>query len=267
MAGSARTMRVKQAQEGLRAELADFTDDDFAALAVRHEPAYWLRTNVAQQAAHARLIRAAEVKEAAFATVIATDDFKDVTEITLFSRRYDNLLTFIAGACAAAGANIVGAHIATTRDGCALDTIHLQRAFDRSEDEERRAKRIVSLIEALVKEEDNLEDVLAVKSKTKERLKAFTVEPQVMIDNTLSDEHTVVEVNGLDRPGLLYELTRELSDMRMDITSAHIATFGEKAVDVFYMTDQASKKITNASKQTAIRHRLGDVLANKRGSG
>lgn len=260
------TMRVKQAQEELRTELADFTDEDFVALAVRHDPAYWLRTNVAQQAAHARLIRAAEVKKAAFASVVTTDDFTDVTEITIFSRRYDRLLTFIAGACAAAGANIVGAHISTTRDGCALDTIHLQRAFDRSEDEERRGQRIVSSIESLIDGEANLEDLLVDKRKTKARLKAFSVEPQVMIDNTLSDEHTVIEVNGLDRPGLLYDLTREIADMKLDITSAHVATFGEKAVDVFYVTDQASKKVTNASKQTAIRHRLGDILANRRGS-
>ena len=85
--------------------------------------------------------------------------------------------------------------------------------------------------------EARLADVVSTKRKPKPRLSAFTVEPQVVIDNTLSDALTVIEINGLDRPGLLYDVTREISDLNLDIASAHIATFGEKAVDVFYVTD------------------------------
>ena len=44
-------------------------------------------------------------------------------------------------------------------------------------------------------------------------------------------------------PGLLYELTSTLSNLLLDITSAHITTFGEKAVDVFYVTDLTGKKV------------------------
>ena len=50
-------------------------------------------------------------------------------------------------------------------------------------------------------------------------------------------------------------------DLKLDIASAHIATFGEKAVDVFYVTDLAGKKVTNRPQQTAIRHRLLGVLS------
>ena len=60
----------------------------------------------------------------------------------------------------------------------------------------------------------------------------------MVIDNTLSDALTVIEINGLDRPGLLYDVTREISDMNLDIASAHIATFGEKdAVFIFHRED------------------------------
>jgi [protein-PII] uridylyltransferase len=99
------------------------------------------------------------------------------------------------------------------------------------------------------------------KRKPKPRLSAFTVEPQVVIDNTLSDALTVIEINGLDRPGLLYDVTREISDLNLDIASAHIATFGEKAVDVFYVTDLTGKKITSKSREGAIRERLLKALA------
>jgi [protein-PII] uridylyltransferase len=75
----------------------------------------------------------------------------------------------------------------------------------------------------------------------------------------------VVQVSGLDRPGLLYELTSALSDLNLDITSAHIATFGEKAVDVFYVTDLTNKKVESDRRKKAIEERLLAVLAGGNG--
>jgi [protein-PII] uridylyltransferase len=67
-------------------------------------------------------------------------------------------------------------------------------------------------------------------------------------------------VSGLDRPGLLYELTSTLSNLNLDIGSAHIATFGEKAVDVFYVTDLTGTKVTHPGRQSAIRRALLEVF-------
>jgi [protein-PII] uridylyltransferase len=60
---------------------------------------------------------------------------------------------------------------------------------------------------------------------------------------------------------LLYDLTSAISDLNLDITSAHITTFGEKAVDVFYVTDLTNKKITTPQRHKLIRQRLEEVLA------
>jgi [protein-PII] uridylyltransferase len=68
-------------------------------------------------------------------------------------------------------------------------------------------------------------------------------------------------VAGRDRTGLLYDLTSTLSDLSLDIASAHITTFGEKAVDVFYVTDLTGKKIDAETRQKTIAERLTDVLA------
>ena len=71
---------------------------------------------------------------------------------------------------------------------------------------------------------------------------------------------TVIEVAGRDRTGLLYDLTSALSDLSLDISSAHITTYGEKAVDVFYVTDLTNKKIDSETRQKAITERLQKVL-------
>ena len=256
-----RSERVARAQDELRERLAGWPKHDLERFIDRHYPSYWLRTDLAMVAEHAKLIRDAEAQSRPIVTHIATDAFRGVTEITLLAPNHPRLLAMVAGACTGAGANIVDAQISTTRDGMALDTIHLEREFDHAEDEERRARKIAITIERLLRGDVRLAEVVSTKRKPKARLSAFTVEPQVAIDNTLSDALTVIEINGLDRPGLLYDVTREISDLNLDIASAHIATFGEKAVDVFYVTDLTGKKITSKSRELAIRERLLKVLA------
>ena len=255
-----RSERVARAQDALREQLAAWPKDDLERFIDRHYPSYWLRTDLNVIAEHAKLIRDAEAQKKPIVTHIATDAFRGVTEVTLLAPNHPRLLAMVAGACTGAGANIVDAQISTTRDGMALDTIHLEREFDRAEDEERRAKKIAQTIEKLLRGDVRLSEVVMNKRKPKPRLSAFKVEPQVIIDNTLSDALTVLEINGLDRPGLLYDVTREISDLNLDIASAHIATFGEKAVDVFYVTDLTGKQITSKSREGAIRERLMKAL-------
>lgn len=255
-----RSERTSRAQDALRQRLADWPPEELERFIGRHYPGYWLRTDLEVIIQHAELLRDAEARGRALATHISTDAFRGVTEITLLAPNHPRLLAMLAGACTGAGANIVDAQIATTRDGIALDTIHLEREFDQADDEKRRAGKIAATIEQLLSGEAQVADVVQTKMKPRPRLSAFTVEPQVVFDNTASDALTVIEINGLDRSGLLYDLTREISDLNLDITSAHIATFGEKAVDVFYVTDLTGKKITSSSREALIRERLTKVL-------
>ena len=71
----------------------------------------------------------------------------------------------------------------------------------------------------------------------------------------------VAEVTGLDRPGLLYELTATLSKLSLNITSAHVATFGERVVDVFYVTDLLGAKIASPTREMAIKRALLQLFA------
>ncbi|HEY7548900.1 MAG TPA: [protein-PII] uridylyltransferase [Hyphomicrobiaceae bacterium] len=253
--------RAGRAQEAFRAAVADWPKEDVERFIGRHYPDYWLRTETRKAVEHARMMREAEAKASRLASHVATDAFTAITELSLMAPNHPRLLAALAGACAAAGANISSAHISTTRDGFALDTFLLARDFDLDEDELRRAARITDTIEKLLKGEVRLRDLMArPRVRRGSPIGAFTVAPEVLIDNTLSNELTVVQVSGLDRAGLLYELTSALSDLNLDITSAHVATFGEKAVDVFYVTDLTNKKIADPRRQKAIEERLLAIL-------
>ncbi len=251
-----RTWRVDRAKAELREKLAGWTDLDFEAYAARHQQAYWLRVDLPRKVKHAKLLNMTEVELAAPVIDIATDAFRAVTELTVVAPDHPRLLSVIAGACAAAGANIVDAQIYTTNDGLALDTIFVSRGFDRDEDEIRRGERIALALERTLRGEVRLGDLIAAKGPPSERHTSFEVPPEVSIDNELSNKFTVIEVSGRDRPGLLYSITTILSGLNLNIGSAHIATFGEKAADVFYVTDLMGAKIVAAAHKTEIRQKL-----------
>jgi [protein-PII] uridylyltransferase len=258
---SERRHRIEDTKEQLAAALADWPRADIERFIDRHYPDYWLRTETSKQATHARLVRRAEQEGRKLITDAATDQFTAITELTVFAPNHPRLLALFAGACAANGANIVGAHITTTRDGFALDTFLLARAFTEDEDELRRAKRIEATIDRLLRGEARLKSLLEKRTPAANRLEAFTVAPDVIINNQLSDRFTVIEVAGRDRTGLLYDLTSTISDLSLDIASAHITTFGEKAVDVFYVTDLTGKKIESESRKKTIAQRLTAALS------
>ncbi len=253
--------RAREAQDALRAALSDWPAEEVQRFIDRQYPDYWLRTDTRRAVEHAGLMRESELSAQKFANHASTDAFTAITELSVLAPNHPRLLALFAGACASAGANISGAHISTTRDGYALDTFQLAREFDHDEDELRRAKRISETIEQLLKGDLRLSKMTLKKhGGSGHRIHAFKVPPEVLIDNTLSNQFTVIEVSGLDRPGLLYNLTNTLSDLNLDITSAHITTFGEKAVDVFYVTDLTGKQIVSPQRQKAIKTQLMGVL-------
>ncbi|HWV40984.1 ACT domain-containing protein, partial [Pseudorhodoplanes sp.] len=251
-----RERRVALAQAEFREAMKHWPEADLSAYIARHYPAYWLKVDLSRKIAQANFLREAWSGGKTLATQVSFDAARGVTELTVIAPDHPRLLSIIAGACAVAGGNIVDAQIYTTTDGLALDTISLTREFDRDEDEGRRADRIADTIEKALRGEIKMPEIIARKAAPKGRLKAFALEPEVNINNEWSNRYTVVEVTGLDRPGLLYELTATLSKLSLNITSAHVATFGERVVDVFYVTDLLGAKIASPTRQAAIKRAL-----------
>jgi len=255
-----RKERVAQAQDRFRDAVSDWSPEEATAIIDQHYDAYWLRTDVERQVSDARLIQYAEKKNLAFATDYSTDAFTAATELTILTPNHPSLLAAMAGACSASGANIVGAHIYTTRNGIALDTFVIQREFDRDEDEIRRIGRIADTIERLLRGKTYLDQIVPDDHSPEGRALAFTVQPDVHVDNAISDHFTVIEVEGLDRPGLLHDLTRTLSALNIEINSAHISTYGEKIVDAFYVTDLMGKKIMDPARRSLIADAVLPIL-------
>ncbi|NVN85581.1 MAG: [protein-PII] uridylyltransferase [Rhodopseudomonas sp.] len=257
-----RAERIRAAQTEFRNAFTEWPEAELNAYVARHYPAYWLKVELARKIRHARFLRASEQAGHKLAINVGFDEARGVTELTILAVDHPWLLSIIAGACASAGANIVDAQIYTTTDGRALDTVAITREYDRDEDEGRRATRIGEMIEDVLEGKLRLPEVVARRAAGRGKLKPFVVEPEVIINNQWSDRYTVIEVTGLDRTGLLYQLTTAISKLNLNIASAHVATFGERARDVFYVTDLLGAQITAPTRQAAIKRALIHLLAN-----
>ncbi|PJG50719.1 [protein-PII] uridylyltransferase [Bradyrhizobium forestalis] len=255
-----RGKRLAAAHAEFRMAFAEWPAEELDAYIGRHYPAYWLKVELPRKIRHARFVRSSEQAGHKLAINVGFDEVRGVTELTIFAADHPWLLSIIAGACASAGANIVDAQIYTTTDGRALDTISISREYDRDEDEGRRATRIGEMIEDVLEGKLRLPEAVARRT-VRSKAKPFVIEPEVTINNQWSDRYTVIEVSGLDRPGLLYELTTAISKLNLNIASAHVATFGERARDVFYVTDLLGAQINAPTRQAAIKSALTHVMA------
>ncbi|ESY11353.1 [protein-PII] uridylyltransferase [Mesorhizobium sp. C386A] len=251
-----RAKRTAAARERLAEALADWPDKARKRYVGLHYGNYLLTVDLPDQLRHAEFIREADAAGKKLATVVRTHQFEAVTEITVLAQDHPRLLSVIAGACAGAGGNIVDAQIFTTSDGRALDIILISREFDRDEDERRRAERVGRLIEDVLSGKSWLPEMIEKRTRPRRGAKVFKIPPRAEIRNTLSNRFSVIEVEGLDRPGLLSEITSALSDLSLDIASAHITTFGEKVIDTFYVTDLTGQKIDNPARTATIHARL-----------
>jgi [protein-PII] uridylyltransferase len=146
-------------------------------------------------------------------------------------------------------------------NGMALDTFWVQDLTGRPLDRPDKLARLVVIFENVLTGDLKPHRELARPPAIASRTRVFTVMPRVLVDNKASRSHTVIEVNGRDRPGLLFELTRELTRLNLQISSAKISTYGEKVVDVFYVKNLFGHKVEQPAKLADIRRSLEAVLA------
>jgi [protein-PII] uridylyltransferase len=260
-----RDVRVERARHAAAALLSDWSKHDLEAFTSLGYPGYWLSFDPETHARHARLVRDAEARKAPLTVETQPLPARAVTEVTVYCADHAGLFSRISGALAVAGASIVDARIHTMTNGMALDTFWIQDAAGGTFDAPHRLARLAVLIEQALSGRIRLAAEIRKLSKAVllgRRMRAIHVPPRVVVDNHASHTHTVLEVNGRDRPGLLHDVTAAISDQGLQIASAHVTTYGVRAVDVFYVKDVFGLKVENERKLTALRDALLHALAN-----
>ncbi|MBT5082252.1 MAG: [protein-PII] uridylyltransferase [Rhodospirillaceae bacterium] len=258
-----REERAEGVREALREKLQDWPEAAVERHLARGVAAFWLSAELSDHEYWARIMRAADEADQGIAIDVRVHPFESFTELAVYTADHPGLFSRLAGAISVSGATIAGARIFTTTDGMALDVFSIQDMDGNPIERPESIARLRRVIGKILSGEQHLSVALGERrSHLPGRASVFTVQPAVIIDNEASRAHTVIEVNGRDRPALLHDLTKAFYSLSLTIANARIATYGERAVDVFYVKDLFGLKITAPTRLETIRLRLLDALAD-----
>ncbi|GAA0666515.1 [protein-PII] uridylyltransferase [Sphingomonas insulae] len=252
--------RITARQATLQATLG-WDDARFAAFVRRFPEAYWIAEPDDVLAHNARFMAAAGDAQLSIDAQVYSE--RGATLVTIYAADHPGLFYRIAGAIHVAGGNIIDARIHTTRDGMAIDNFLVQDPFGRPFDDLSQLGRLKTAIEDALANRGKLADRLEAKPAPRTRADAFEIVPNVLIDNRASNRFTVIEVNARDRPALLNQLAQALFQSKVTLHSAHVATYGERAVDTFYVTDLTGDRIVAPARLKALEKRLRTAAAGE----
>jgi [protein-PII] uridylyltransferase len=223
---------------------------------LRMPRSYFLSTEPAQAAGHFLLI-APPVGVNEVRSVAVDGARPGAYELLVVATDRPGLLSWIAGSLSLAGLSILTAQAFTTDDDVAVDLFEVEGAFEPQIHEERwREFRSVlrKVLEGRISLDHRVDD--------KRRHYPPPRRPSpvtVKVDDHASDFFTVIEVGAPDRIGLLYDITRTLADLHLDVHLAKVATYTDRVVDTFYVRDELGRKVQRSAQaeiESAFRARL-----------
>lgn len=208
----------------------------------------------------ADLIERARFAGVAVQTQLPEDPLESTSRILVATPDRRGLFADMAATLAFSGADVVGARLATGDDGMALEVFEIQNGAGEpfGQREPRRLSILAKALERAVIKGARAAAMEPVRVSA--RRAVFDVRPVVRIDTQTGRSAVVVEVSGADRPGLLAELAQAFSRNDYSLRSAHIASFGERAVDAFYLTELDGKKPQDQARLDALKADLITVL-------
>jgi [protein-PII] uridylyltransferase len=248
-----RAERVVAKQAALQ-QTMDLSDDVFAALKKRLPESYWIAEPEDILIHNANHILQAGDEQLSIAAQYYPQ--RGATLVTVYAADHPGLFYRVAGAIHLAGGNIIDARIHTTRDGVAIDNFLVQDPLGGAFHSPDQLKRIRTAIEDSLANRHRMITKLEARPLPRTRAEAFHIVPNVLIDNKASNRFTVVEVNARDRPALLFALANALFQSKVTVHSAHVATYGERAVDTFYVTDLLGGKVEGKGRLQTLERRL-----------
>ena len=243
----------KEAKSALRAALEDWSVKDLRHETSRHYGPYWQGLPTSSHVVIAKLLQ--DLADDQIGLDLKPDEDRDATRICFAISDHPGIFGRLTGALALVGANVVDARTYTSSDGYATAVFWVQDGEGHPY-EASRLHRLKTMIERTLAGEIQPRKSLADKDKLKKRERAFNVPTSISFDNDGSDVYTIIEVDTRDRPGLLYDLARALSEANVNVASAVIATYGEQVVDTFYVKDMFGLKFHAKSKQATLEKRL-----------
>lgn len=190
------------------------------------------------------------------------------TQLFIYTPDSKNLFAATVNELNHLGLTIADARIITSGNGFSLDTyvVHDEQGTSIANDQ-ARLKHICQQLESSLHHPEQFGELVA--RQLPRRHRHFDVPTQVVISNDLRNDCTLVDIEALDHPGLLAHIGHIFTRFNLLVQNARIATFGERAEDIFLVTDENDRPLSDPAVGDALRQSLIeelDNLPNKKGT-
>jgi [protein-PII] uridylyltransferase len=219
---------------------------------------YLLTMSASQVKGHLRLVEALENRQ----FLVDSRRGKRSTEVAFCTWDKPFRLSQLCGVLTLNDCNILFAHAFTRTDGKVLDVFRVEDVTGTMPIDDVRTEKIRSDLDSVLSGrlaiQTALDEHLAKWKRRKDDM--IPVPLKVEFDNDTSADVTIIDIFALDRPGLLFKITRALSEAGLTIHRARISTEANRAIDSFDVQDKRGEKVTGAHGLRSIRRRLEEAL-------
>jgi len=250
---------VRETQDAARRLLIErgVSEADIAGAWTRFSAGYFLQHSPEEIAWHARLL--AERDAASDEPLVALEprSVRGTTAALIFTRPRRHGFARTTAALDQLGLNIVDARITPTGDGFSLDLYHLLEDDGAPITDDDRQVEIEQALWGSLR--GAADAPFAVSRRAPRQARMFNTPTQIALSVDERNRRSVLELTAGDRPGLLCEVGKVLMAERVELHAAKIMTVGERAEDVFYLTDFDNRPLEPAAAER-LRERLVQAL-------
>lgn len=180
------------------------------------------------------------------------------TDLFIYAEDYLGLFAIITSVLAQMNLNIMDARIVNSQDGHSLDTFlilepegGLLTDTHRTQDLTEKLKRYLTLPDS---------PRIDVPQHLPRQVKHFKFPTKVLFQEDKNKNRTIMEIVAYDRPGLLSHIGAALHACNMRLQNAKIATYGERAEDIFFITDVDRQPLTQQTQFDCLRDAITEAL-------
>src|SRR5579859_2526329 len=254
---------VRETQDAARRLLVErgVSERDVERTWSRFSAVYFLQHSPQEVAWHARLL--AERDPGSDEPLVALDprSVRGTTAVLIFAPPHRHGFARTTAVLDQLGLNIVDARITPTGDGFSLDLYHvLEDDGAPITDNDRKNEIEHAIWRSLQRPEDT---PFAVSRRVPRQARMFNTPTQIQLNVDERNRRSVLELTAGDRPGLLSDIGKVLMELNLQLHDAKIMTVGERAEDVFYITDFEQRPLTAAAGQV-LREKLMQALDRRR---
>ncbi len=184
------------------------------------------------------------------------------TEIMVYTKDKPGLLYKLSGAVSVSGFNVIEAKVSTLKNGMALDVLWVRDLNGLMLDNLYHFPKLKEIMYKILLNNFSLKEKIRNEKNKYLKKNLFNINTKMFIDNNMSKNHTILEINTFDRIGLIYDLTRKLYKLGFKISSAKILTIGKKISNIFYIQDFKENKIKSDYKINKLKTSIMSLLRN-----